>query len=87
MDKERIEFHIYKHFKPESGQRRLWGSTGQCFIGEDGDKVAILEAEKLQRLAPLGIEYSVQKYVYSITRKNRPSKTKIWRNGILLKVA
>ncbi|TGM99717.1 hypothetical protein [Leptospira yasudae] len=87
LETDRVEFHIYKHLRPAQGQKSLWGATGQCFNGKDGDKVAISEAEKLQAFAPEGVEYSVQKYVYSNSRKNRPSKTKIWRNGVLLAAA
>ncbi|EMJ59894.1 hypothetical protein LEP1GSC051_0111 [Leptospira sp. P2653] len=45
---------------------------------------AISTATELQGIAPEGVEYSVQRYEYGIHRKNRPSKTKIWRNGILI---
>ncbi|EQA55422.1 hypothetical protein [Leptospira kmetyi] len=84
LEQDRIEFHIYKHFKSSPGQKSIWGATGQCFKGNGGDEEAIKEADKLSAFASEGVEYSVQRYVYSISRKNRPAKTTIWRNGILL---
>ncbi|WP_016759970.1 hypothetical protein [Leptospira weilii] len=78
------EFHIYQHLPPTTNTPRLWGAIGQCFEGPEGMEKAISTATELQGIAPEGVEYSVQRYEYGIHRKNRPSKTKIWRNGILI---
>ncbi|EKO77994.1 hypothetical protein LEP1GSC068_3202 [Leptospira sp. Fiocruz LV3954] len=42
---------------------------------------AIEKAMELQKNATLGVEYSVQKYVYSKKTNYRPVKTKVWKNG------
>ncbi len=78
----RIEYHIYKHIAPTLNSPRLWGAIGQEFVGPGADKSAIDEAERLQQSAPQGVSYSVQRYEYSESRKNRPKKITIWRNGL-----
>ncbi|MBM9578950.1 hypothetical protein JWG45_17530 [Leptospira sp. 201903070] len=78
------EFHIYKHLPPTTQTPRLWGAIGKWFDGPEGAKIAISTAALLQTSAPEGVEYSVQRYEYGIHRKNRPSKTMIWRNGRLI---
>ncbi|AXR66585.1 hypothetical protein [Leptospira mayottensis] len=79
---QRIEYHIYKHIQPTSTSPRIWGSAGhEYFTGNDGLKRAIEKAIELQKTAPLGIEYSVQKYVYSRKTNYRPVKTRVWKNG------
>ncbi|AGS80469.1 hypothetical protein [Leptospira alstonii] len=84
MERIREEYHIYKHMQPTENSPRLWGAIGQSFKGKDARKKAIEEATHLQETAPEGVEYSVQKYVYSEKSKYRPVKTKIWRNGNLI---
>ncbi|EKR56407.1 hypothetical protein FH593_21200 (plasmid) [Leptospira interrogans] len=79
---DREEYHIYKHIAPNNTSPRVWGSAGQeCFTGIDGLENAIKKAIELQKNAPLGVEYSVQKYVYSKKTNYRPVKTKVWKNG------
>ncbi|EQA61442.1 hypothetical protein [Leptospira alexanderi] len=79
---QRIEYHIYKHIAPQNNSPRVWGAAGhECFTGNEGLKKAIEKALDLQQSAPLGVEYSVQKYVYTKKTNYRPIKTRVWKNG------
>ncbi|WP_425591058.1 hypothetical protein [Leptospira barantonii] len=55
---------------------------GLKYLGVGARKLAIAVAKELQQNATDGTEYSVQEYIFSPRSKNRPVKTKIWRNGI-----
>lgn len=81
----RIEFHVYKHIQPTPDSPRVWGSAGIKFDGPDFEAAkekAIRAAMELNSSASKGVDFSVQKYVFSEKSKNRPVKSRVWRNGI-----